>query len=364
MKLPTLYTKRDSGALQEWTVEVIDHKIRTITGMVDGKLVTSNWVCCEGKNTGRANATTPSEQAILEAQSKWQHRVDKGYRENPDMIGEGMYFEPMLAKKFDDFANELVYPLYCQPKLDGIRAVCTKDGIFSRNGKPLVCLNYIHDSLKDVFKKYPKLVIVGEGYADKFAYDFNKIVSLIKKSKPTAEDIDEAKAHIRYHVYDCHTGGAETFSERDAFIKSLLKDSQYVSLVETGKVKTREMLDLMYGEYLDAGYEGQMIRLDTPYENKRSKNLLKRKEFTDKEYKILSVHQGEGNREGTVGYMCFETEDGKPFRSNVKGHFGYLRELWADRESLPGKYATIKFFSLSKDQVPRFPFVIAIRDYE
>lgn len=364
MKLPKLFHKRDTGALQEWVIEVDGSKIRTISGMVDGKLVTSNWSTCEGKNIGRANETTPEAQALSEAQSKWQRRIDKGYKEDPAKIGQGMYFEPMLAKKFDDYKDELEYPVYCQPKLDGIRAVCTKDGVFSRNGKPLVTLNFIYESLKPLFKKYPNLTVDGEGYADKFANDFNKIVSLIKKSKPTPEDIAEAKEHIKYHVYDCSLDDDKIFSERSKFIRSELDGNDLVSLVATHKVDTRVQLDELYGKFLEAGYEGQMIRIDAKYDNKRSVSLLKRKEFQDAEYKILSVEEGEGNREGTVGYMTFETAAGRPFKSNVKGNFDYLRELLKNKTRLPGKYATIKYFNVSKDDVPRFPFVVAIRDYE
>jgi DNA ligase-1 len=364
MRLPTLYIKRETGALQTWTIEVEGNRLRTITGVVDGKLVTSNWSECEGKNVGRSNETSPEAQAMSEAQSKWQHRIDKGYKEDPNEIGDSAYFKPMLAKKFTDYADELKYPVYCQPKLDGIRAVCTKDGIFSRNGKPLVTLNFIHESLKPLFNKYPNLVVDGEGYADKFSNDFNKIVSLIKKTKPTEEDIEEAKEHIRYHVYDCYKGDDEIFSARSKFIRAELDGNTYVSLVPTYRIDTRVQLDDMYGKFLDAGYEGQMIRLDAKYDNKRTASLLKRKEFQDAEYKILTVEEGEGNRAGTVGYMTFETAEGKPFKSNVKGNFEYLRKLLADKGKLPGKYATIKFFSLSKDNVPRFPFVIAIRDYE
>ena len=365
MKLPTLYGKRSNGdALQSWTIEVEGNKIRTHSGIVGGKIVTSNWVEAEAKNVGRANATTAEQQALAEAKSKWQHRFDKGYRTDPAQLGNPGFFEPMLAKRFEEFENEIQFPIYCQPKLDGIRAVCTNKGIFSRNGKPLVCLNFIYESLKPVFDKYPNLVIDGEGYADKFSNDFNKIVSLIKKTKPNNEDINEAKKHIRYHVYDCFMGGNETFSTRSNHINDILKGYEYVKLVETKKILNKEDLDTEYERYLDAGYEGQIIRLDAPYENRRTKSLLKRKEFTDKEYKIISVHEGEGNRVGTVGYMCFKTEEGKDFRSNVKGNFEYLRDLWKRRNELPGKYATIKYFNLSKDNVPRFPFVTSIRDYE
>ena len=107
-----------------------------------------------------------------------------------------------------------------------------------------------------------------------------------------------------------------------------------------------------------------MIRLNEPYENKRSKTLLKRKEFQDGEYTILGWKEGVGNRAGTIGHFKFETEGGAEFSSNVKGNFEYLADLLKQADELIGKSATIKYFSLTPDGVPRFPYVIAIRDYE
>jgi DNA ligase-1 len=115
---------------------------------------------------------------------------------------------------------------------------------------------------------------------------------------------------------------------------------------------------------LEGGYEGQMVRLNAAYENKRSKFLMKRKEFIDEEYVIVDIVEGEGNRAGTAGYMQFFARNGKSFKSNIKGSFPWLRQLLKDRKSLIGKKATIKYFNLTPDSIPRFGFVVAVRDYE
>ena len=135
-------------------------------------------------------------------------------------------------------------------------------------------------------------------------------------------------------------------------------------IVETTEVDSREHLDELYADYVEVGYEGQMIRLDAPYENKRSSKLLKRKEFVDEEYEILGYDEGTGNREGTVKHFKFKNKDGRKFNSNVKGTFEYMAELLERGDELVGKQATIKYFNLTPDGVPRFPYVIAIRDYE
>jgi DNA ligase 1 len=106
------------------------------------------------------------------------------------------------------------------------------------------------------------------------------------------------------------------------------------------------------------GYEGQMLRTGGLYENKRSKYLLKHKSFVDEEYTILDICEGEGNRTGTCGYMVFNTKDGKRFKSNVKGTFAETAEMLKNKDFLIGKEATIKYFNLTPDGIPRFPYVI------
>jgi DNA ligase-1 len=174
-------------------------------------------------------------------------------------------------------------------------------------------------------------------------------------------------------------GGA--YTEEDLFSdRTSVLDAQFINLgldwtsgshsanplviVETTEIHGREQLDRCYEDYIEAGYEGQMVRIDGPYENKRSPSLLKRKEFMDKEYTILGYEEGKGNRAGTIKHFKFENENGKEFNSNVKGSFEYLAELLEKADDLIGVEATVKFFNLTPDGVPRFPYVIAIRNYE
>ena len=40
----------------------------------------------------------------------------------------------------------------------------------------------------------------------------------------------------------------------------------------------------------------------------------------------------------------------------------YLKELLSNKLDIEGKYATVKYFNLTPDGIPRFPYVIKIRD--
>jgi hypothetical protein len=58
--------------------------------------------------------------------------------------------------------------------------------------------------------------------------------------------------------------------------------------------------------------------------------------------------------------MVFNTKDGKRFKSNVKGTWEETAEMLTNKTQLIGKQATIKYFNLTPDGIPRFPFVINI----
>jgi len=393
-KLTKLYKRTTAGKVQVWEIEISKGCYRTTSGQEDGKKITSKWTFCEPKNVGRANATTSEEQAIKEAEALHQKKRDKGYTQDKKLVDKKKFYEPMLAKNFDDknrheevmdnleCAIEDSVAIFSQPKLDGIRCIAMREGLFTRTGKEITAVPHIHEELEPFFEKYPNAVLDGELYNHAYKDDFNKIIHLVRKQKLTDEHLEESKKMIQYHIYDTPVIGngryamteKDSFSDRtstlDGFFRYLTFDNlntvydDALVIVETTEVKSREHLDELYEEYMSNGYEGQMIRLDGPYENKRSPRLLKRKEFIDEEYEILGVEEGVGNRRGTVGCMEFKTKDGRSFNSSVKGSMEYVKDLWKRKEELVGLEATIKYFNLTPDGVPRFPYVIAIRDYE
>lgn len=367
MKLPTIFKTTKTGATQEWTIEVNGNRYRTISGQSDGKKVISEWTVCYGKNAGKANATTDEEQALKEAEAKRKLKLEKDYHETLKTIQTKRHFEPMLAAKWEDHKDKVEYPLYSQPKLDGVRCIVNKDGMWSRNGKPIVSAPHIFEELEHLFIDNPYLVFDGELYCDKLANDFNKIVSLVKKTKPTDADLKESKRTIQYHIYDLpesledmESAFSIRFVELQSILDSDILSSGAIRIVETEIVNNEKELLKLYEQYVEEGYEGQMLRIDSWYENKRSKNLLKHKSFQDEEYPIIDICEGEGNRAGTAGYFVFETVDGKPFKSNVKGTWEETAEMLKNRKRLIGKLATVKYFNLTPDGIPRFPYVVNI----
>ncbi len=361
--MPSLYSRTETGAVQVWIVEVEDNRFRTISGQLEGKKITSEWTVCHGKNTGRKNATTDDQQAQAEAAAKWKKKLESGYRESVDQIDQRAFIEPMLAKNYPDYADEIRFPVFSQPKYDGIRCVVDASSMRTRNGKAILSAPHIQAALAPIFEKFPNLVLDGELYCDKLANDFNKICSLVKKTKPAEADLVESAVSIQYWIYDI-ADSSLAFSQRTAWIKDNIPASDCIKIVPTEQVDDASRLDALYTKYMDEGYEGQMVRLDSKYEFKRSRSLLKRKEFVDEEFKILGIIEGEGNKTGMAGSMIFKNAAGSQFNSNIKGDREYLRSLLLNSGTIVGKLATVKYFNLTPDGVPRFPYVVAIRDYE
>ena len=117
-----------------------------------------------------------------------------------------MTLKPMLAHKFNDSRVDWSLPVYIQPKLDGVRCLFTKDGAYSRTGKEFMNVSHLRTTLLPFFKQYPDVVLDGELYNHKLKRDFEKIISLVRKQKPTADDRLDAQHLVQFHVYDYFDG--------------------------------------------------------------------------------------------------------------------------------------------------------------
>jgi DNA ligase-1 len=353
MKLSTLYSRSVNGKINEFVIETEDNKYRTITGFTDGIKTTSQWTVCDAKSYCSAD-----KQALKEATAIHRKKMETGSFENISDIDNETYFEPMLAKDWNKEKGKVKFPVYSQPKLDGIRCIVRADGMWSRNGKKIISAPHIFEAMEHLFIDNPNLIFDGELYADKFANDFNAICSLVKKTKPTIEDLLASSKAIEYHIYDLPSCN-DIFTVRSTELLNL-NLPEGCKLVPTYKMVCEDDINKQYEIYINEDYEGQMIRLDGEYENKRSKYLLKHKSFIDEEYTILGVEEGIGNKTGMVGSFIFESKTGKRFNSSPKFNWEECTKMWNDREKLIGKSATVKYFNLTPDGIPRFPYVIKI----
>ena len=364
VSLNPLYKRDSKGKVRIWTIEVgFDNEdtagIRSISGLVDGEKITSVWNISIAKNVGRSNATTAKSQAEFEAQAEWTKNVEKDYFEDINAIDSYVAFKPMLAH---DFTKTPVTSGITQPKLDGIRMVVNTRGLYSRSNKEIVAVPHIAEVLADFIKEHPTVTLDGELYNHELKDNFQKITSLVRKTVNLgADELAESKELVQYHIYDMFDSANPdmTFMQRYNWIQKNVhlvnKKAVGIHLVPSAICETTEEIDVMYGEYTTAGYEGQMVRQDTVYENKRSKGLLKRKEFITEEYEVVQVHEGQGAWTGYAKRLTLKMKDGTTFSSGLRGSQAQLKTLL---ENPNIDWATCRYFELSNDGIPRFPVTI------
>ena len=406
MKLPTLYKRTSTGAIEQWTIRIEPadrasihddpdrpYDIVTEHGQLGGKLVTSCETVTEGKNLGKKNATTAQQQAEAQAKSEWNTKLTrKGYVEELARAQAGENngaggIRPMLAKSFDDHGHKLKYPCYAQPKLDGIRCIAVvgdggKVTLWTREQKPIVAVPRIAEMV-EAMKLPVGTVLDGELYNHALKDDFEQIASCVRKQY---EASPEEQALIQYHVYDLprHAGlpADAHFGDR-ATMLSLFPWGNTVVHVETRLIRTPALLQDYRQLCQRNGYEGAMARGLAPYEEgKRSAQLLKMKEFLEGEFEIAGVYEGVGKMAGLGLFCCsmepvtryLTPEEARAavdackypyFGCKLEGELEGLRKYLQDESTWKGKKLTVKYFSFTnKNKVPRFPVGKSIRDYE
>jgi ATP-dependent DNA ligase len=312
------------------------------------------------------------QQAESEVSSLYTKKLETGYFKNVKEIDEFAKTKPMLASQHEnhtyDFKNNMYYS---QPKIDGIRCIARKDGLWTRTGKEIVSIPHIGKELKNFFEKYPDAIIDGELYNHDLKDDFNKITSLVRKTKPKQYDYVETQKLVQYHIYDMVNmpekektfyGKNPFFSDRISWLKDELLNSfsvndTFIKFVPTLAVYDMEQLDKLYGEYLEYGYEGQMIRINAVYqEDKRSKYLIKRKEFLSEEFPVLEMTEGQGNWAGHIKQLVLQLPDERKFGAGIRGTQEVLSNLYKNGKK--PDWATVRYFTPTPDGIPRFPVVV------
>ena len=359
--METLYNISPStNRIKQWNISVIGNRIVIEHGFLHSKQVIHEQIC-EGKNIGKKNETTPEEQAILEAQSQWDKKIKSGYT-TYDKINNSQdklltYF-PMLAVEYSNKIEN--YPLYAQPKLDGVRCIIFKHNneiVFqSRNNTIFQPFSHLIQELKSLFLKNPNIILDGELYNHDLG--FQKITSIVrKKYHPEINKLE-------YHIYDL-IDTTKTYEQRYKLLTDFFEYFQYINsgkslfLVSTTLIHSNEQMKHLHNQFIEEGYEGIMLRNPSGlYKQKiRSKDLIKYKIFKDTDYIIVGHHEGAG---GIPVFECI-TNEGKIFSVNMKCTIEEKREMMINVSQYYGKKLIVKYQELSVDNIPRFPVGLGIR---
>jgi len=279
--------------------------------------------------------------------------------------------KPMLAYKLNENKIDFKEFIYMQPKLDGVRCLFTKDGAFSRTGKQFMNVQHIEEDLKHFFEACPWIALDGELYNHDLKNDFEKIISLVRKQKPTDEDRSEARRLTQYHVYD-YTGrdymSLEGLPYRDRLDNLTCSDiyTPSVCYVESRRVKTMKQAKDFHTRKLAEGYEGSILRTNTPYKHGRSWGLMKFKDFHDAEATIVDYQEGKGKRLGTIGKFIMQDDDGNIFGCPPGKGYNYsdMKCILENIHKYMGQKATFTYFERTKAGSYRHPLFKTLRNYE
>lgn len=365
---PKLYKASSKGQLLEWEIRVEDNTIITSWGKSGGKAQVTRDVIKAGKNSGRKNATTPAEQAMAEARSAWELKQTKGaYVESSSAALSGSSAStlvtggvlPMLAHRYDEYADKIVWPAYVQPKLDGHRCIAVIDAdnkctLWSRTRKPIYSVPHIIAALEALGT--PGCTYDGELYREDFSDRFEELTSLIRAGKPKPNH-----AIVQYHIYDVIMAG--TFEERNSYLgRVLCLCSDPLVRVETTMVNDANELQTRFKSFLHAGYEGAMVRNAAGiYVHGRSYDLQKVKVMQDAEFTISGVKEGRGKLSGHGIFTCM-TDTGDKFDVKMAGATSELIKFLAKPSDYIGRQLVVQFQGYTSSGVPRFPVGLRIRE--
>ena len=295
-----------------------------------------------------------------------------------------MRYKPMLAYPVSDKPIDYSKPTFIQPKLDGVRCVIQSEYVefyrpgsgqlikadavkaYSRTGKEWLNIDHILKELVPFFAKYPNVILDGELYNHDLRDNFEKIISLVRKTKPTDEDRLEASKLTQFHCYDVMFEDESVPYERR---RGFLGDHLYygyknINIIDNQIVNSDKEAQLYHKINLKKGYEGSIVRTNDPYQCKRSWTLQKVKDFSDAEATIVGFVEGKGKRKGTIGKFIAEDKDGIMFGMPVMDKFKYLQDNFKKMQGWVGKTATFTYFERTKAGSYRHPLFKAIRNYE
>lgn len=289
-------------------------------------------------------------------------------------------FSVALADKYEPKHVKWEDEWYVSRKLDGVRCIAVVDAVgdvtfYSRTGKVFDTLGIIANGIADlgitnrVFDG--ELCLVDENGVE----DFQGVMKQLNKK-------DHTIPNPSYKIFDClsiaeFNSGASfsSLAKRYNHLRILLEENTCpcLSVLAMEKIKDDDHFAEWTKKAEDYGWEGVMLRKNTTYKGKRSKDLLKVKKFFDDEYEIEGYEMGPF-RYVKDGSECEEDMLSAVFISH-KGNTVKVGSGWSIEQrqyyhknpnELIGKQMTVQYFEETKNQKGgtslRFPTMKYIYD--
>ncbi len=357
MILPTLYKTTKTGATQICKISTVEDIIEVEFGQLDGKMQFKHTPCF-GKNAGKSNATTDTEQAESEAQSKWERKVKDGYS-TEIAAPKTTRVQAMKVKVLQAQEKNVIYPCVSTPKLNGICAIYKNEAtglkLYSRTGEEYPEIYHQHAEILEVMHHMNtneinvELYIHGEHLQD--------IASAVKKPKELSKKLEAA-------IFAICDSGLSYEKDRIRMIGAELHLIHLKSVTFLTGVwcKTREDIEDHYNQCIKRNLEGTVVKnLRAKYEHGiRSSDMFKYKKTLDAEFRIIN-HNIDKNNE-VVWIMAVNDNTNTTFKCKPKGERAYRQQLAVDAKNYYGTWWTIEYETMSKDNIPLKPVGIGPRE--
>jgi len=347
MTLPLLYKKTKTNAIQTYQVSTQADIITVIQGQLEGKKQSYTTKCLP-KNLGRSNATTGSQQAKLECQSKWNAKIKAGYSQDPS--GTLTVQLPQKVKVYQDQLKNIKFPCYSTPKLNGVNGtywlINNELKLTSRGGEELPPIPHLESEVRQLMKLLKTDCLNGELYIH--GQHLQDITSAVKKPKDLSKQLE-------FYIFE-YPNINKTYQEKIEWINSLnlvVHDTDKVRIIGASIATSHKDIENLYNWAMKAGLEGTVIyNANAKYQfNTRSSDVFKYKKTQDAEYRVVSYTLDKYNH---PIYLCI-TPEGKTFKVKRKGT---AQERLADAviaETNIGKWLNVEYEVLSKDKKPLKP---------
>jgi DNA ligase-1 len=277
----------------------------------------------------------------------------------------------MLAVDYDP--SKLVFPVFCSPKIDGLRCYKAKGKALTRSGKEQPN-KYVRRMIKELPDGIDGELTVG---------DFRTSSSALRSY--------DGEPDFIYWVFDLVTALNIPFKERYSTLKSIYLP-EWVSVVPQVIIYNQEQLNTFEQECLAKGFEGVILRaIDSPYKCGRSTlkegYLLKVKQFSDAEAVILDCYEQEQNtneqftnelgttsrsykQEGKVlknilgGFVVKDIKTKLVFKIGVGQGWTdeFRKEAWYHPWNYVGKVIVYQCFKQGGYDMPRHPSMKGFRE--
>jgi len=259
-----------------------------------------------------------------------------------------MKLDVMLAHEYSP--DKLKFPCYCQPKLDGVRAISVDGKLYSRTGKRFTTLNHIEKYLP------VKCRIDGEIYNQ--AYRLQEINAMVN---PNRKLHHEDVTSLSYWMFDIINENEQVDRLRTL---EALGPIPHTLIIPTMSCASLSDVEGWNSFWLEHGYEGSMIRFPLgKYTNGRSNNLLKWKPFKDSEFRCTGINYGEriGKHRDCLGSIQCVTSEGKLFKVGSGFSDQQRVDFIEHPDEIIDHQVTVRYDQLSRDNIPLRPRFIAVR---